>query len=588
MAAYAANVDAFTFNEELRAQAKAYTWPFWADFVPEITLPQVSVHDLMGLSVSLFVITCSLLLIGKGIIYYRESRELLRQRRARFDRSNRIPESMRPDSYLGTNPPLRSQVAVYSLMDGVKYFEGSGVRILDYIVVPTHVLTPEAHFFYSQQVLGAGKVPTLEWHHLDLGEIANPLDNAIARAKEIFPDVTVVKMPPSAVSTIPAAKVASVAGRPFVRCLSTRKTHNVSYGTLSTEAEAGFGMFSYSGSTTKGFSGGIYLDVDHVVGMHLGGGQINYGVSLALIKQRLERMSKVPESSEMAAISRALGGARKRDVQVLMTGDPDVVEIQVGGKFFTVDVDEYRSLQEEEKFEHFFFDDEDRPRKQFRREYENLHQPIEEEEPPFLGSSSFQLKVEPVTTPQTPCTTQTTGMQTSPDQTENYLDGLRQMQQQFDDLLKRMQLFEDNLNQHLFNQMQKNLPELLDTLLVPTQSDVEDLRSRVTQISDGISIISSELSTLKARPALASSQASPRSVMPSVGMDAAFQKLKQWRSLNSPSNPDYVNCRKEFMDSQGWSETDQAYLINRLRNYAHRLRQQELKKLKAEPVEPIR
>nr|QQM16345.1 hypothetical protein [Mafsystermes virus] len=214
-------------------------------------------------------------------------------------------ESLFPGSpFLDIRPPV-GQFPIY--VAGKDRVVGHGIKIAHFLVVPTHVL--------------------------DCGEIDFRLQAELPRDKwfEIAPDVSAILAPPDC--GIKSAKTAVV-----VDGLATCASCVRGQGSLGNLFGHGFGTLLYEGSTAPGMSGAAYVQNGRVVGMHLAGGnKVNLGVPIDYLVMRLVP----PESSEFAAIDAAMRQARSRKYQYRDTGDPDVVEVRVGNKYFRLSRDEF-------------------------------------------------------------------------------------------------------------------------------------------------------------------------------------------------------------------------------------------------------
>lgn len=215
-----------------------------------------------------------------------------------------------------TMKPARCQFSVYQIRFGAKVLLGGGVRIGDYLVAPTHVI------YKDNLVLMVGN------------EILyDSVDKSLWI--ELAPDMSGLLLSPQARAKIPAATVAPFSGTPYVRVQATCQSQNTSYGML--KAAETFGQAIYTGSTRAGFSGAAYVDVDRVYAIHQGGGAINYAMSAAFIKMRLQRLVK-PEDSELMAIRNAFRRLKnKEDWAFETSGSPGEYELRVGGSYFLID-----------------------------------------------------------------------------------------------------------------------------------------------------------------------------------------------------------------------------------------------------------
>lgn len=102
-----------------------------------------------------------------------------------------------------------------------------------------------------------------------------------------------------------------------------------------------FGRVVYTGSTIKGFSGGLYLDGNKVIGMHLSGGKTyNQGVSMSYIKTFLDDYAKykdgIPEGYDW--LFQGYKGKNKK-IQFQRTGDPGRIRIKAQGKYHLIETD---------------------------------------------------------------------------------------------------------------------------------------------------------------------------------------------------------------------------------------------------------
>lgn len=98
-----------------------------------------------------------------------------------------------------------------------------------------------------------------------------------------------------------------------------------------------FGMLSYEGSTTAGFSGFPYFCGKLVYGIHLGAGATNIGVEASFIKAHMNR--RIEESSEDYIFDLIKRGFRHevfRDSHRL-----DDVMVKINGRYVWLDRDEY-------------------------------------------------------------------------------------------------------------------------------------------------------------------------------------------------------------------------------------------------------
>lgn len=103
-----------------------------------------------------------------------------------------------------------------------------------------------------------------------------------------------------------------------------------------------FAKVRYSGSTAYGFSGAPYVSGTVVLGMHLGHGVQNFGLSSAWIYMRLKG---IVESTESALEDYIVNQARKgRKIEVKSTGDPDYYQMKWGQTYHNFPVDRYHEI----------------------------------------------------------------------------------------------------------------------------------------------------------------------------------------------------------------------------------------------------
>nr|QZZ63344.1 hypothetical protein [Leuven Sobemo-like virus 1] len=132
----------------------------------------------------------------------------------------------------------------------------------------------------------------------------------------------------------------------FVQCHGTN-----SYSMGSVNHTPLFGKVVYSGSTAHGFSGAPYVSHKRVLGMHLGYGPQNIGVSSAYLALKF---STVDESSE-DILMKQIAVASKRGKRIeyrISPGDPDEVEFKWGRGYRVLPRDEFFGVYVEEAMIH--------------------------------------------------------------------------------------------------------------------------------------------------------------------------------------------------------------------------------------------
>lgn len=262
-------------------------------------------------------------------------------RKKKSQQLKRLPESTRSGSeYYTTKHLPRFLVSYHQYANGNREYLGTGYVDGDWIVVPRHVLTNtqgEVHIRFGDEFYILPKCYTPKVLE---GYETHP------EVKMIAPDVMLLKKPQ--IPGLRSAKVGPVSGRVMAQAMCAKETQNTTNGQVYTPKKDGcWAMLHYDGSTSAGFSGGVYLIGERVVGMHIGGGAVNYGVAASWVHTRIQ----TKESSELNALRNALKTARKKDVQYAETGDPDLVEVRVNGRYYQIERDELRQLKEEERRE---------------------------------------------------------------------------------------------------------------------------------------------------------------------------------------------------------------------------------------------
>lgn len=211
---------------------------------------------------------------------------------------------------------------------------GHGLRIGDFLVAPTHVVSQVSVIKASN----SKGVSTL----YDLSAFV---------WTELATDVSFLPLP--AEVHLPKAKIGPV--RPGMAQVTCNEENAGSVGQVSLLA---FDLVAYMGSTRAGFSGTGYVQNGTVVALHLGGnGVANLGIPTELISLRLRAVTYQAESSDYDILMEKLSKGQRRQLGIDMreTGDPDMVEVQVKGRYYRIERDEYEDLIAEDEI-----DEEDR------------------------------------------------------------------------------------------------------------------------------------------------------------------------------------------------------------------------------------
>lgn len=260
------------------------------------------------------------------------TRQKVRVERDAVREFNLKPESVRPDSeFFESNCP-DCQFAVFVDFDNTKKLIGHGFRFEDQLIMPAHVLG----VFPEKLWITKGRRVESGWYY----------DNMVRASKfnwvSLMADVVIAKIGEQQIPGLKKAKVTPYWGNPMVSISTCFDTKNSSIGPMK---QSSFGMLEYAGSTRSGFSGAVYMLENKVAAMHLGGGVANVAVAASY----LATLAFQPESSEVAALRNALKRARKEEIQWSTTGDPDLVQVHVRGRYYRVDREEFDEVYAEQQ-----------------------------------------------------------------------------------------------------------------------------------------------------------------------------------------------------------------------------------------------
>lgn len=245
------------------------------------------------------------------------------------------PEAMVPGSdYMDIRAP-DCQFAIYKqgVYQGAPIYHG--VRIDDYLVFP-------AHGPHEQMPLCA------------VYERDGTRYVAILVSDQFIPvcdDILAMPIPPT--FPVKKARIAPVAGT-AATCTASRRLAG-SLGRLESDK---FETVTYSGSTSPGHSGAAYMSGSHCVGIHLGStGKTNIGYASTYVEMRLRVQTQTSLSSETLPLYQGessdyaylmkLSNKQLRELDFYGTNDPDIVEVKVAGKFYRIDRDQQRDLEDE-------------------------------------------------------------------------------------------------------------------------------------------------------------------------------------------------------------------------------------------------
>lgn len=507
----------------------------------------------------------------------------------------RKPESAREGSnYYSVEHP-KFVVGLYGIRDGAKVFLGTGWATNGFIVTAMHVVDKD-------------------FDHISIRHKDNYFRTAHTDWKIIGPDVAAISNERR--WTIPEAKVDALCGSHFVTVYSAHANQNCSMGVLKHTPTVAFGSTAYEGSTRPGFSGAPYYNGHRVMGMHVGGGNTNYGYSASYIMTLLQRV-RSKESSELEQVKRALRTARRSDVELYH--GLDETEVRVGGCYWVIQNAEIDELYEIEEFEDLLYDyDEPAQGKGKRRRYrkqryfdddyepdydyepeaearvESVTVGTQTEPPPKKVSVDVQVDISPIRITRSAQTdfpkavvakTSKASSTTASDAViASVTTGTSSTQStstcpmettvgQPEQLTKLMSAFESMLRNALSPSnpiaapVAANMSSVSPMLPLPMPSGSNALPCGMSQTSISGSNASSKPSTPKVQRGSGSSASSPPLAMRWDTMDSDLQRLKEWRSSVNPRSVGYAASREAFLDTLSLSRVQKQALIARLKGW---------------------
>lgn len=513
-------------------------------------------------------------------------------RSARAKELSMMPESSVPGSeYFTAKYPPACQFSIY-VTGSKKILFGSGVRIGDYLVTCEHVVRDQSLVYAYKWSGMRDKVLREEW------------SEHVLSWKLIDSDLVVARMPHGFLQGLKSATVKPLDCVRYAQITSGHQHQNSSTGLLEPSADNIFGMVCYKGSTRPGFSGSAYMVGDCVVGLHAGGGVLNYAFSASYVSSLLNR----PEITPTAAIRKALKYARRGDVQVSATGDPDEVQVRVGGRYFWVGHDDLDFLQDDLRP---FFEEDDygdylpRRRRGNRQDYiqesatgkdevaeeeladqSSIRRDVEEGElvaqvstvvssvagsvcnqagnsdsPQEIGgSSSLDLVMDQVIDCQNITTER---IQSFLESKWKDMDGLKDQFAKFMTLLESIPNSGNKPLMDMMTSLTTRLERLERSLQPQTLSPSGNLNGtqRVTDLIGG-SELCSDPSTSMPVPVLGNSVNTQQSQMHWVGMESDLTALKEWKLSNDSLSNDYLLRRELFRTSRNLTH-DQMRILNK-------------------------
>ncbi|APG75815.1 hypothetical protein 1 [Hubei diptera virus 13] len=200
--------------------------------------------------------------ISMGYVYYSMRRVSYKVRGIQY-------EAMQAGSEFREGEVPKFQVRV--LLPGVfvNSHQGYGIRVENWLVLPTHVLT-------GSEILLEGS----------RGRVVIPTDH---EPSKLHPDVAYVWLEDSQWTTLGTRSAKTI---PITSC-HVRCTGQKGYSMGTVNKTNIIGVLRYSGSTVPGMSGAAYVAQDRVVGMHTGASmEKNLGVAAALFVNELKKKIK--------------------------------------------------------------------------------------------------------------------------------------------------------------------------------------------------------------------------------------------------------------------------------------------------------
>lgn len=259
-------------------------------------------------------------------------------------------ESILPNSDIlpGTDeqlPKCLSTVIVPDPSNSSTYLKvGNAVRIGDGVIIPQHVLAVHREAWLLR------------------GEKYVKLD--LSGRKHICPDIDFIPVPTGDLSNLGCAiaRSANVSDKTMATAWSTicsGMPYSPSYYSIGEVAnDSTVGLLQYTGSTRKGFSGGVYLLGNKVAGIHLrcgpSGSQHNVGVALAYVEAIIKRQFVGQDEDTAEWLLSLVKSKRARYVD----SGSDYYVFETSGRYYTVDADDYDQAymddQNEEPYEPFY------------------------------------------------------------------------------------------------------------------------------------------------------------------------------------------------------------------------------------------
>jgi len=226
------------------------------------------------------------------------------------------------------------------LCDGEMVSVGGVVRVRDALVTCYHLASNETEIYVKKRNGGFATVP--------LYDDGRPL------FKTLFEDVLVVRVPASlwADTGLTKAKIVAPVPQSMATCWSPCELKN-SHGKLLVDQKCPSTLL-YFGTTTFGFSGGIYTAGGAVVGLHTSGlknGGVNYGVPLALVDlflaPRIVKEGKIESDTAIWLVEQIRNGRVKHVGMHYDEDDNPEYYAYIGNKYHRMGSDAFDKVLEE-------------------------------------------------------------------------------------------------------------------------------------------------------------------------------------------------------------------------------------------------
>nr|WNT71157.1 MAG: hypothetical protein [Sotepeofons virus] len=218
------------------------------------------------------------LALGLSMVYYLRTMKRWQKMRRLIDSLAVSPEGLIPGSPLleGGRMP-KGQVAVAIRKDGTLTVVGGGLRVENYLILPTH----NTVYGYELWILNGEREAKVD------------VDGEVMLAA----DVVAYPVPENTWSRLGVGQV-KLGPLKDMTTVTVTSSCDRKYSVATLKATAPMGRVVYEGSTQPGFSGSAYMNGTVVVGMHCHGGVRGGGYEMLYIYNRLKlQLDQPPEDS---------------------------------------------------------------------------------------------------------------------------------------------------------------------------------------------------------------------------------------------------------------------------------------------------